>query len=256
MQLVSLTTDYGSKDYYAAELKASILSKNPQITLLDLSHHIDHFDILQAAFFVKNAVESFAQGSIHIISVHTHYRRKPEIICFEYDGQFFCGPNNGVFSIMFPELTEKGVYLANHADMQLMSMHQFYAHVCGYLSHGLPLNEIGPQVLTLTQKSVIQPVVSPNLIRATIIHIDEFENVIVNLRYDLFEKVRNGRRFELYYKQYDPINYLSKDYGDVAIGDPLAFFNSAGYLEIAMNMDKASSLLNLYKNEMIQINFY
>jgi S-adenosylmethionine hydrolase len=256
MQLVSLTTDYGSKDYYAAELKASILSKNPHITLLDLSHHIDHFDILQAAFFVKNAIGSFAQGSIHIISVHTHYRRKPEIICFEYDGQFFVGPNNGVFSIMFPELTEQGVFLVNHTELQALSMHQVYAHVCGYLSHGLPLNEIGPQIITLTQKSVIQPVVLPNLIRATIIHIDEFENVIINLRYDLFDRVRNGRRFELYYKQYDPINYLSKDYGDVAIGDPLAFFNCAGYLEIAMNMDKASSLLNLYKNEMIQINFY
>jgi len=49
---------------------------------------------------------------------------------------------------------------------------------------------------------------------------------------------------------------LSKDYGDVSISDPLAFFNSSGYLEIAMNMDKASSMLNLFKNEMIQINFY
>jgi hypothetical protein len=256
MQLVSLTTDYGLKDYYVAELKASILNVNPQIALLDLSHHIDHFDILQAAFFVKNALPSFGLGSIHIVSVHTHYKRKPEIICFERLGQFFVGPNNGIFSIIFPELSVDDVYLANHEDTQDFEVHQLFAHICGYLAAGLPLEEIGPQLTNLTVKSTIQPVVSNNLIRATIIHIDEFENVIVNLKYDLFEKVRNGRRFELYYKQYDPINYISKHYGDVPIGDPLAFFNSAGYLEIAMNMDKASSLLNLYKNEMVQINFY
>jgi S-adenosyl-L-methionine hydrolase (adenosine-forming) len=65
----------------------------------------------------------------------------------------------------------------------------------------------------------------------------------------VFEKVRNDRRFELYYKPNDPITFLSKDYGDVAIGDVLAFFNSAGYLEIAINMDKASSMLNLMKEK-------
>ncbi|MBK9743039.1 MAG: SAM-dependent chlorinase/fluorinase [Saprospiraceae bacterium] len=60
----------------------------------------------------------------------------------------------------------------------------------------------------------------------------------------------------MYFKPNDPITFLSKDYGDVSIGDTLAFFNSSGYLEIALNMDKASSMLNLQKGEMIQINFY
>ena len=79
---------------------------------------------------------------------------------------------------------------------------------------------------------------------------------MVNLREDLFERVRNNRRFALFYQPNDPITFLSKDYGDVAVGDALAFFNSSGYLEIALNMDKASSMLNLNKGEMIQINFY
>ena len=136
------------------------------------------------------------------------------------------------------------------------SVSAIFSHAAAYLGHGLPISEIGPVVANFSRKLVIQPVITSNQIRATIIHIDHFENAVVNLRKDMFERVRNERNFALYYKQNDPITFLSKDYGDVAIGDALAFFNSAGYLEIAINMDKASSMLNLFKNEMIQINFY
>ena len=131
-----------------------------------------------------------------------------------------------------------------------------FSHAAAYIGHGLPLSDIGNMVPNFNKKLVIQPVVTSSQIRATVIHIDHFENVVVNLKKDLFDKVRNKRRFELFYKPHDPITFLSKDYGDVSIGDPLAYFNSAGYLEIAINMDKASSMLNLMKGEMIQINFY
>jgi S-adenosyl-L-methionine hydrolase (adenosine-forming) len=255
MQIVSLTTDYGSKDFYVAELKATILSKHSETLLIDISHHIDHFDILQAAFFIKNVLSSFPKESIHVVAVNSNYKRKSEYICFEHEGHYFVGPNNGVFSLIFEDIDPSKVYLVNHADLHLMSLHQIFAHVCAYLSHGLPVNELGPPVISFNQKSVIQPVITSNMIRATIIHIDHFENVVVNLKQDLFERICNGRSFALYYKQHDPIKYLSRDFGDVAVGDPLAYFNSSGYLEIAMNMDKASSMLNLYKNEMIQINF-
>jgi S-adenosyl-L-methionine hydrolase (adenosine-forming) len=70
MQIVSLTTDYGSKDFYVAELKATILSKHRETQIIDISHHIDHFDILQAAFFVKNALASFPVGTIHVVAVN------------------------------------------------------------------------------------------------------------------------------------------------------------------------------------------
>jgi S-adenosyl-L-methionine hydrolase (adenosine-forming) len=256
MQIVSLTTDYGTKDYYAGELKASILSVRPDTTLIDISNDVDPFDIVQAAFFLRNALPSFPKGSIHILSVHSNYKRKSEYIAFTRDGHFFIGPNNGVFSILFEDIDPSSVYLLNHAEKFLMPLHRIYADACAYLSHGLPIDEIGPAVISFQQKSIIQPVVTSSIIRATIIHIDRFENVVVNLKQDLFEKVRNGRSFALYYKQYDPITFLCRDYGDVALGDPMAFFNAAGYLEIAMNMDKASSLLNLYKNEIVQINFF
>ncbi len=256
MQIVSLTTDYGTKDFYVAELKASILSSKDDFSIVDISHETDRYDIVQAAFYVSNAMKSFPVGSIHIIAVNCNYRRKSEYICLSMNGHFFIGPNNGVFSLIFDDIDSEKVFLITSPNPENTSVNAVFAHATAYLGHGLPIEEIGPPVVNFNKKLVIQPVITSNQIRATIIHIDHFENVIVNLKKDHFEKVRNGRSFALYYKQNDPITFFSKDYGDVSIGDPLAFFNSSGYLEIAMNMDKASSMLNLFKNEMIQINFY
>jgi hypothetical protein len=255
MQIVSLTTDYGSKDFYVAELKASIISKKADTNLIDISHEIDRFDIVQAAFFLTNALNSFPSESIHVVAVNCNYKRKGELICFKKDDQYFVGPNNGIFSLIFDDLDETHIFVIKSPNDENNSLAEVFSHAVAYIGHGLPIEEIGPVVENFSCKLVIQPVATSNQIRATIIHIDHFDNVIVNLKRELFEKICNGRKFELYYKQNDPITFLSKDYGDVAIGDPLAFFNSSGYLEIALNMDKASTMLNLYKNEMVQINF-
>jgi S-adenosyl-L-methionine hydrolase (adenosine-forming) len=256
MQIVSLTTDYGSKDYYVAELKASILTNKNDFSIIDISHEIDRFDIVQASFYLLNAVTSFPNKSIHIVAVNCNYRLKSEYICFERDEHFYIGPNNGIFSLMFDDLDESKIYVITPPGNETTKVNAIFSHAAAYIGHGLALKDIGPVVQTYNKKLVIQPVITSNQIRATVIHIDHFENVVVNLKKEVFDKARNKRQFELYYKPHDPITHLSKDYGDVSIGDPLAYFNSAGYLEIAINMDKASSMLNLMKGEMIQINFY
>ena len=256
MQIVSLTTDYGSKDYYVAELKASILTNKNDFSIIDISHQIDKFDIVQASFYLQNSIKSFPEGSIHIVAVNCNYKRKSEYITFEKNGHFFIGPNNGIFSLLFDDLDESLIYQVESPDPENSNVNTIFSHAAAYIGHGLPLEDIGAKIAQFNKKLVIQPVITSNQIRAIIIHVDHFENVVVNLKRDLFEKVRNNRRFELYFKPNDPITFLSKDYGDVSIGDTLAFFNSSGYLEIALNMDKASSMLNLQKGEMIQINFY
>ncbi len=256
MQIVSLTTDYGSKDYYVAELKASILSCKDDFNIIDISHDIDRFDIEQAAFFLSNTLSAFKESSIHIVAVNCNYKRNSEYICFEKNGHYFVGPNNGVFSLIFDDLDPNKIYIIDQPDTLKKGVNEIFSHAAAYIGHGLPLEEIGTVVPAFTKRLIIQPVVTSTQIRASIIHIDHFENVIVNLKKEVFERARNNRRFELHYNPHDPITFISNDYSDVGIGDAVAFFNSSGYLEIALNLDKASSMLNLSKSEMIQINFY
>ncbi len=254
MQLITLTTDLGKDDYFVALLKAEVLSfAGMDTTFIDVSHSIDSQDIQQAAFFLKTTYGKFPKGTIHISCVYSYYSSKYEIIAFERDGFYFMGPNNGLFSLLFPDLKKEEVYKVEHDTHEV---NKLIGHAVACIRNNLFPNEMGSQVKQLNTKLALQPVTTSTNIRATIIHIDHFDNLILNVSRDVFEKVRKGRRFEVFYKQHEPIGKISKHYGDVPVGDVLCLFNSADLLEIAINMGKASSLLSLQKNETVQIYFY
>ena len=254
MQIVSLTTDFGIRVYHVAELKAALLSANSSCQIIDVSHLIDSYDIVEAAYNLGNVYPKFPEGTIHICSVHNYYEKDSQLVAYQHEGHFFLAPNNGLLTLIFPDITNEDLYVFNGPDVAIRGLVDLFAHAVGYLSHGLPITELGPHPTTVNQRMGIQPVVTSTQIRATIIHIDHFGNVVVNLKEDLFHTLRNGRQFEVYYQQSDPITYISKDYSDVPIGEVLCLFNSAGYMEIAINVGNASELLSLKKNETIQIN--
>jgi S-adenosylmethionine hydrolase len=255
MHIVSITTDFGLQDYYVAELKARIYQRSPDVQIVDVSHSVDSHDIVQAAHFVENVFRSFPQGSIHCIAVYNYYQKHSSFIIFEREGHYFIGPDNGVFSLIFEDLNSTDVYEIDHNLLGLESIAKIIGWATSYLVKGNPINEIGAHRTEINQKMGIKPVVVGSQIRATIIHIDHYENVVINLKREKFDKIREGRDFQIYYKQKDPITEISENYGDVAIADVMCSFNSAGYMQIGINMGKASSMLNLNKNETIQINF-
>lgn len=255
MHIVSITTDFGLQDYYVAELKANIFQKSPGVRIVDVSHSIDSHDIVQASHFVDNVFRSFPQGSIHCVAVYNYYDRNSVFVTFEREGHFFIGPDNGVFSLIFEDLKPSEVYEIDHKLIGISSIAEILGWSVRYINQRNKLSEIGPQKESINQKMGIKPVVTGSQIRATIIHIDHYENVVINLKKEQFEKLRAGRNFQLYYKQTDPITEISDNYGDVAITDVMCSFNSSGYMQIGINMGKASSMLNLNKNETIQINF-
>ncbi|MEM9545670.1 MAG: SAM-dependent chlorinase/fluorinase [Bacteroidota bacterium] len=255
MHIVSLTTDFGLQDYYVAELKAHILKRSTDIQLVDVSHSIDSHDIVQAAHFLDNVFRSFPESTIHLVAVYNYYDKESSFILLEREGHFFVGPDNGVFSLIFDDLQPDEVVRLDHEEIVHKSIAEILSWTVGKLMEGSLIQEIGSKVEIINQKMGIKPVVTKSQIRATIIHIDHYENVIINLKRDQFEKLRKGRGFQLYYKQTDPVTHISEDYADVPITDVMCLFNSAGYMEIGINMGKASSMLNLNKNETIQINF-
>ncbi len=256
MPVVTLTTDFGSSDHYVAMLKGSLLSKMEGLNIVDVSHDVESHDIVQGAYHLENTYRSFPQGTIHVAAVFNYYQLAFNFVVIQRHGHFFIAPDNGFLSLIFDDIRTDEAYrveVGNHGDNRLI---EIIAHAVGCLSHGLTLKEIGSPMEHINVKIGIQPVILKDQIRATIIHVDHFENVIVNVKRDAFDKVRAGRNFSIFYKQRDPITALHDNYGDVHIGDVLCFFNSAGYLEIAINMGKASSILSLRKNETIQINFH
>ncbi len=256
MQLVTITTDFGTSDHYVAVLKGNILSKKQDLQIIDVSHDIDAHDIVQAAFHVSNTFRTFPKGTIHVVAVYNYYDPNFEFIAFEKDGYYFIGPNNGIFSLVFDDINPSSVHKVDYDNEKDYKIQQIISHAVACFAHGLGMTEMGPVVDRFSTKIGIQPVVTSDQIRATIIHIDHFENVVVNLKEEEFERIRAGRKFSIYYQQNDPVTRINRSYHEAHIGDVLCCFNAAGYLEIAINMGRAASLLGLRKNETIQINFY
>lgn len=252
MQIVTLTTDFGLQDYYTAVLKGSILCQNPALNIVDISHNIKSFDIVQAAYIFKNAWNNFPQGTIHVICIGESFSPKQSYILFNYQGHFFIGPDNGIFSMVFEEQPVEIIELPNTGSYSEV----IYSNAVGHISKGKSLSELGQSIDTYVKRISLQAVISTSQIRGSVIHIDNYENVILNISKALFDQVGEGRPFSLFFKRHDPITILSEDYQDVAVGDVLCLFNSTSYLEIAINMGKASSLLGLKADDTIQIDFH
>lgn len=252
-RIITLTSDLGTKDYFVSLLKGEIYSTGGKdLILCDISHEVNQYDIQQAALFVDVSYKKFPPGSIHVVKVFTYYTKDPEYICFEEDGHYFIGPNNGIFSLVFPELDQKKVFVIN---LENASNNKLIAHACACIKNSLFPDELGTPVSRLNKKLSLHAVTTHNNIRATVIHIDSFKNVILNITKEQFDSIRKGRPFELFYQQHDPVTRISNRYSAGQVGDVLCLFNSANLLEISINSGQASDVLNLKKGESIQIYF-
>jgi S-adenosylmethionine hydrolase len=113
------------------------------------------------------------------------------------------------------------------------------------LMQGASLAEIGVPDTHFIEKNHLRPMLGNNWIEGQIIFIDNFENVIVNISHEQFEEQRKGRSFRIVFKRDETIDRISESYADVSEGEKLALFNSAGYLEIAINKGNAAGLFGL-----------
>lgn len=253
MQIVTLTTDFGLEDYYVAVLKGVMLQRNPGIQIIDITHKVKPYDIVQGAFVLKNAFHNFPEGTIHVITVNSS-TEEHSYIAFEHLGYRFIGPDNGIFSLMFSDIPD--AYRLEYDRDCSFPLKEMLAEATDHLLCGKPVFEIGLPASTVERRIALQPVISTSQIRGSVIYVDHYENVVVNIPKELFERVRNGRRFAVFFKRHNPITRLCQHYNEVAVGETLCLFNSANHLEIAINMGKASSMLGLKLDEVVQVDFY
>lgn len=256
MAIITLTSDFGLSDYYVGVIKGAMLCQNPTLNIVDISHNVKTYDIVQGSFIIKNAYQAFPKGTIHVVSVNNFINTKKCFIAIKHRGYYFIGPDNGLFSLVFEDKPKEIYRLNNFEDYRHFPLKDIYANAVGHITAGKPFKEIGKKAFNIQERITLQPVVSKSQIRGSVIHIDNYENVIVNIPYVLFEQVARKRKFELFFKRYDPITQICTHYGEVPVGETLCLFNSTGYLEISVNLGKAASLHSLKIDDTVQIDFF
>lgn len=243
------------QDYYVPVIKGAILCQTPDVNIVDLTHNIKNYDIVQAAFVLKHAYRHFPAGTIHVVCVNQADTATQRYLALKYGDYYFIGPDNGIFSMVFEEKPEQ-IFSLDLMQTGTFPHKTVIANAVAHILQQNSLDNIGIAEAEIIRRIAIQPVTGPNYIRGSVIHLDNYENVIININYFLFEKVRNNRSFGVFFKRHDPITVISRHYAEVAPGEALCLFNSADYLEIAINMGKAASMLGLKVDDNIQIEFY
>ena len=95
-QLITLTTDFGTRDAYVAAMKGVILGIHPDVRMVDVSHDVQHADVMEAAFTLRRAYPFFPKGSVHLVVVDPGVGTNRRAIAVYHDGHFFVGPDNGL----------------------------------------------------------------------------------------------------------------------------------------------------------------
>ena len=254
MRLVTLTTDFGTQDGYVASLKGALYSTQSSLQLVDLVHDIDPYDIVVGALFLKQAVDNFPAKSIHIAAVDVLYDAYGSLLIGNKDGHIVIAPNNGMLSLLGYDDQDQ-VYLSEFVYEGFDGYLKGIQQIVGQIIADKPVDKIGTIYPGHKRRFDLQATLRPGQIRASVIHIDRFENAILNVDKALFEESRKGRPFGIFYKRTDPIREISTSYGSMPIGEVGAIINSYGLLEIGINKGKAHSLLNLSKEDAIIIEF-
>ena len=256
MPIITLTSDWGLKDYYTGAVKGAILRLLPEAQIVDISHHIPAFDLNQAAFIIRNIYPNFPQGTIHIIAVNTEAAvETPHTMVFHH-GHYFIGADNGIFSLVFDGKPDKIIELdiIQDSDYFTFSTRDVFVKAACHIASGQPIEKLGFPKDNILQRIAFQPVIQDDMIKGKVIYIDNYENAFINITETLFKSVVKNRKFAITFRSLNyRITEISKSYKDVSLGDMLALFSTSGYIEIAIREGKAGSLLGLKLDQLVTV---
>lgn len=275
MSIITLTTDFGTKDHFVGAIKGTIYNELPNARIVDISHEISPFNITETAYILKNAYKSFPEGSIHIIGVDSELNVDNKHIALKLDNHYFICPNNGVISLLANEIKpEKMVEINIHDRVETsFPVLDVFVKVACHIARGGSLDVIGKTISEFKKIVELQPKISDDLktLTGNIIYVDNYGNAISNITKKVFQEVGKGRDFEITASKYH-FKKIQNKYSDIVDftlpfdqrqkdGSRLAIFNSANYLEIAIyrsnlnTVGGASTLLGLNYRDTLTIKF-
>jgi hypothetical protein len=254
MPVITLTSDIGQEDFIIGAIKGQLLSMIPGCAIADITHQLSSKNYLQGAYIFNNAAKHFPANTVHIVMVNFFQYPQEHVLFAHYNGHFFVVPDNGFLTMM---LAIKPVDIVKIDIKGVNTFIQITERIIASLSYFFAsgnLLDVGQPATEIVEIYPTQPKFDIGWMEGQIIFIDQFENVVVNIRQDEFEAHAKGRPFKIVFTRNETIQTLSRNYGAVPISDKLAWFNSAGYLEISVRGGNMAGLFGLSKYDESQIN--
>ena len=275
MAIITLTSDYGNKDYSVSSLKAKLISNIDNIRIVDITHNISPFNLAEAGYVLEGAFSDFPKGTIHILSVDSELTPENRHIAIMYEGSFFIGADNGVFSLIFRDKKPDQIVEINiHSNYNNnISADELFVKVASHIKRSGPLNVVGTEIENIKEITNLRPVINKeiNQILGSVIYIDNYGNVVTNITEKLFKEISKTRpfvinarnvKFSKIYKNYsDAIDFSLEKKDREEDGKKIAIFNNLGYLQLCIyrsnpqTVGSASTLFGLNYRDVVSVQF-
>jgi S-adenosylmethionine hydrolase len=254
-RIITLTTDFGNKDPFVAEMKGVILTINPQAVIVDITHAIHPQDIEEAAFVIGSSYSYFPSGTIHIVVVDPGVGSGREALILNAGGCYFVGPDNGVFSqILCFSQPVKGVQITEEKYMLSKESPTFqgrdlFAPVAAWLSKGLPPDAFGPPAKDFVAFPVQRSEGTHGGIVGEVIYLDHFGNAITNIKGTDLTSFAGHYIVEINNIMIQPVKY----YAQAAEDRLCCLVNSSGDLELFVNRGSAAEKYDIKKSDKVAV---
>jgi S-adenosylmethionine hydrolase len=261
-QIVTLTTDFGLADHFVGVMKGVILNLNPEVQIVDLNHHVNSYDIFDAAFCLAQSYRFFPSDTIHLVVVDPGVGSARRPILARTMSYKFVAPDNGVLSLVYEreaEALQVRHVTADHYFLNPVSNtfhgRDIFAPIVGWLSKGIEIEKFGEPITDFAKFSPPKAKkVSENLLKGVVLKVDKFGNIITNLSPEdvpqLFSE--NPPAFKIIVNQQE-ITRLNLAYSMGKPSELFAIVGSSGFLEICTNRGSAAKALNVARGAEIGV---
>lgn len=258
--IITLTTDYGTNDHLVGVLKGVILKINPDVQIVDITHGVTPFDLLDGANAIANAYSYFPPRTIHVVVVDPGVGTDRRPLLVSGQNQYFIAPDNGVLSGVYEKEQN---FLVRHLTAEHYFLHpvsntfhgrDVFAAVAGWLSKNWQPGSMGEEITDFKRFALPRPKEADGLLKGVVLKVDSFGNLITNFRgEDLPESAIEKGEINLQVGSHA----ISKLVGTFALGntgEAVAYVGSSGNLEIGVNKGSASKTLGLGRGTPVLLN--
>ncbi len=262
MAVVTLLSDFGLMDGYVAQVKATILRHAPSVEIIDISHQIERHNVWTGSFVLSSTVSFFPKGTVHVAVVDPSVgsRRKP--IVLDCINGVLVGPDNGLLTVAGQTLGFRAAYriaktFVGHAPSATFHGRDLFAIAAAKIAGGFNARDVGPRLSNFVKLHFPKPIRSKGSVKCTVLHVDVFGNLVLNLARRDIERMALYAREELILETSDHQQRVvfADSYSQLGKREFGLLEGSQGYMEIASREENASVLLGLRPRDSFVVTF-
>jgi S-adenosylmethionine hydrolase len=241
--MITLTTDFGLKDPYLAQMKGVLLTLNPKATLIDITHGVEKFNVRMGAFMLASAASYFPKGTVHLAVVDPGVGTERRAILVQAKQGFFVGPDNGVLILAAQNQGIQHVHELVNPKFMLPKVsgtfhgRDIFAPAAAHLDMGVMPKEFGPEITDAYSPAFVKAEVTGEKLVGEVLYVDSFGNIITNISQ---EKRPQTKAAHVEIQDCSFQVTFGRTYADTKPKEAVALIGSHGFLEIALNQASAA----------------